>query len=225
VSTIQAVRSLARRLRPTKGFVAEGFTIVELLVSMILLAVVSTTFLAATNAIYKGIHKQQGITNAADGNRVAFETLDKQVRYASAINAPATASDGNFYMEYMWSKSNGSIDTLTCSQWRLNPTTDVLQWRSWTAGTTPNPTPSWTTIDTGVANVPSTQPPFALQGATGPASGAGGTGPTMQYQVLKVSLITKRDTGNLTTSGNLTALDTPNSSVPSPSVCQEVARS
>ena len=202
-----------------------GFTIVELLVSMILLAVVSTSFLAAVNAIYSGIHKQQGITNAADGNRVAFELLDKQVRYASGINTPGTAADGNFYIEYQWSKSNGSLDTLTCSQWRLNPTTHDLQWRSWVAGATPNPTPTFTTIDTGVTNVPASAPPFALMGPTGPPSLPGGTGPTMQYQVLKINLIARHDTGNLTTAGNLTALDTPNSGVPSPSVCQEVARS
>jgi hypothetical protein len=218
VTTTHAVRALARRLRPARPVAAEGFSIVELLVSMILLAVVSTSFLAATNAIYSGIHKQQGITNAADGNRYAFETLDKQVRYASAINTPATAADGNFYVEYMWAKSNGSLDTLTCSQWRLNPTTDVLQWRTWVAGTTPNPTPTWSTADIGVANNPVSAPPFALLGAT--VNGA-----TMQYQVLSIKLIAKRDTGNLTTTGNITALDTPNSSAPSPPVCQEVARS
>ncbi len=185
---------------------------------MILMAVVSTTFLAATNSIYVGIHKQQGITNAADGNRQAFLLLDKQVRYASGIMAPGTASDGNFYIEYQWSKSNGSTDTLTCSQWRLNPTTHILQVRSWQSGTTPATTPAWTTMDTGVVNVPSSAPPFALLGPV--VNGA-----TMQYQVLQVNLIAKRDTGNLTTKGTLTALNTPNSSAPSPSVCQEVARS
>jgi hypothetical protein len=194
---------------------------------MILLAVVSTSFLAATNAMYSGIHKQQGITDAADGNRRAFELLDKQVRYASAINTPGTAADGNFYVEYMWSKSDGSIDTLTCSQWRLNPTTDVLQWRSWVAGTTPSPTPAFTTVDTGVINNPSTQPPFSLQPPT--VQGA-----TMQYQALDVNFIAKRDKGSITTTGSkfpdgntvgFTALDSPNSTAPSPPVCQEVARS
>jgi type II secretory pathway pseudopilin PulG len=222
---------LARRLRPTRANDAEGFSIMELLVSMILLAVVSTSLLAATNAIYSGIHKQQGITDAADGNRRAYELLDKQVRYASGINTPGTAADGNFYVEYMWSKSNGSIDTYTCSQWRLNPTTDVLQWRSWVAGTTPNPTPTFTTVDTGVINNPSTQPPFALLPPT--VQGA-----TMQYQSLMVNFIAKRDKGTVTTTGptmtdatgktvtiGFTALDSPNSSAPSPAVCQEVARS
>jgi type II secretory pathway pseudopilin PulG len=230
VSTTRAVRRLARRLRPARRFASEGFTIVELMVSIILLAVISTTFLAATNAIYGGIHKQQGITDAADGNRRAFELLDKQVRYASAINTPGTASDGNFYVEYMWSKSTGSLDVVTCSQWRLNPTTDVLQYRNWAAGTTPNPTPAWTTVDTGVINNPSTQPPFWLLGNT--AQGA-----TMQYQVLDVNIISQRDKGTITTIGGqldktdptkyvgFTALNTPNSSAPSPAVCQEVARS
>jgi type II secretory pathway pseudopilin PulG len=233
VSTTQAVRRIARRLRPGRSAGASGFTIVELLVSIILLAVVSTTFLAATNAIYGGIHKQQGLVNAADGNRRAFELFDKQVRYASAINTPGTASDGNYYVDYQWTKSTGSVDTIMCSQWRLNPTTDVLQYRDWTSGSTPSPTPAWSTVDTGVINNPATQPPFWLLGPT--AAGA-----TMQYQVLDVNFISQRDKGTVTTTGpsvpdpsdpsgkkvvGFTALNTPNAQVPSPAVCQEVTRS
>lgn len=205
------------RLRSARDRGTDGFTIIELMISIILLAVISASFLAATNAIYGGIHKQQGITNAADGNRRAFDLLDKQVRYASGIMTPGTASDGNFYFEYQWSKSNGSLDTLTCSQWRLNPTTDVLQWRSWTSGTTPATTPVWTTVDTGVVNNPASAPPFTLLGPTL-------HGTTMSYQILQINLIAKRDTGNYVTTGTLTALDTASPSVPSPAVCQEVAR-
>lgn len=209
---------------------AAGFTLIELLISMILLAIVSSTFLAAINAIYSGVHKQQGITDAADGNRRAFELLDKQVRYASGINTPGTATDGNYYVDYQWSKSTGSLDAVTCSQWRLNPTADVLQYRSWPSGTTPNPAPPWTTIATGVINNPATQPPFWLLGPT-----AGGA--TMQYQVLDINFISKRDKGTITTTGptivdpsgnkvvGFTALNTAGSGVPSPAVCQEVPRS
>jgi prepilin-type N-terminal cleavage/methylation domain-containing protein len=211
-------RIVFRLRRPARGEATGGFTIIELLISMLLLAIVSTTFLAATNSIYSGIHKQQGITNAADGNRRALELLDKQVRYASAINAPVTAADGNFYLEYQWSKSNGSTDTVTCSQWRLNPVTDVLQWRSWTSGTTPSPTPVFTTVDTAVVNNPATQPPFALL-----ATNLNGV--PMQYQELSLNLIASQDKGNVTTTSTLTALNTPNSGVPSTAVCQEVARS
>jgi prepilin-type N-terminal cleavage/methylation domain-containing protein len=202
----------------TRLAAADGFTIIELMISMILLAVVSTSFLAATNSIYNGIHKQQGVVDASDGNRRALELLDKQVRYASAINAPATAADGNFYVEYQWSKSDNSTDTLTCSQWRLNPTTDVLQWRSWRSGTVPSVVPAWTTVDTGVVNVPSTAPPFALLPTTQ-------NGVVMQYQELGLNLIAKRDKGNVTTVSTLTALNTPNSALPTTAVCQEVARS
>jgi prepilin-type N-terminal cleavage/methylation domain-containing protein len=212
---VTAFQGLVRRARAARDGAADGFTMVELMVSIILLAVISATFLAATNSIYAGIHKQQGITDAADGNRRAFELLDKQVRYASAINTPGTGSDGNFYIEYMWSQSTGSLDAVTCSQWRLNPTTDLLQYRSWASGSTPSPTPSWTTVDTGVTN---STTPFALLGPT--INGA-----TMQYQVLSINFIAKRDKGNLTTTGQFTALNTPNNAAPSPSVCQEVARS
>ena len=92
----------------------------------------------------------------------------------------------------MWSKSTGSLDDATCTQWRLNPTTDVLQYRSWTSGSTPSPTPPWTTVDTGVSTTQ--HPPAVLA-----ARADGHTAPTMQYQVLSINFITKRDKGNLTT--------------------------
>ena len=54
-----------------------------------------------------------------------------------------------------------------------------------------------------MTNTPSTQPPFSLLGAT--VNGA-----TMQYQMLAVNFIAKRDKGNLTTTGRTyTALNTP----------------
>jgi prepilin-type N-terminal cleavage/methylation domain-containing protein len=200
---------------------ADGFTIIELMVSIILLAVVSASFLAATNAIYSGVHKQQGVTDASDGNRKVLELLDKQVRYASAINAPATAADGNFYVDYLWTKTvPGQVDVPTCSQWRLNPVSDILQWRSWTSGTIPSPTPAWITIDKGVVNVPATQPPFALQ-----APVAIQTGIVLKYQELALNLTTVRDKGNVSTTSNFTALNSPSSGLPSTAVCQEVARS
>ena len=195
-----------------------GFTIVELMITIILLAIVSSGFLAATNAIYNGIHKQQGVTDAADGGRRALQLLDKQVRYASAINTPAVASSGNAYLEYKWTQSNGSTDTLICSQWRLNTTTHRLQMRTWTSGVTPSPAPAWNTVATGVVNSPASQPPFTL-----PAAGANGA--TLQYQVLKINLISSRDTGTVNTTSTLTALNTPNSAPPTTPICQELGRS
>ncbi len=194
------------------------------MISIILLAVISSAFLAATNSIYNGVHKQQGITDAADGNRRALELFDKQVRYASAINAPGTGSDGSYYIEYKWSKSNGSVDAQTCTQWRLNPATHVLQWRSWTSGVTPATTPRFTTVDTGVMNNVTTNPPYKL--TTSPPDGSTlPSGVTLQYQELKVSVVSKRDTGTVTSSETLTALNSANSAALTSSVCQEVGRS
>jgi prepilin-type N-terminal cleavage/methylation domain-containing protein len=198
---------------------ASGFTIIELMVSIILLAVVSSSFLVATNTIFKSVRKQQGVANAADGNRRALTVLDKQVRYASAINTPAIVG-GNFYFEYLWTSTQSvtTIDTPTCTQWKLNPTTDLLQYRSWVQAATPTTAPAWTTVDTGVTNDPTTQPPFSF-----PVLPTGA--PVMQYQQLAVNLIAKRDTGNVVTQSTLTALNTSNSAAPTTAVCQGVARS
>jgi prepilin-type N-terminal cleavage/methylation domain-containing protein len=219
---------MTRLKRPALTTASDGFTLIELMVSIILLAVVSTSFMAATNAIYGGIHKQQGLVNATDGNRRALTLFDKQVRSASAINTPAAAPDGNFYLEYLWTKTfTTTVDVPTCTQWRLNPTTDVVQWRSWTSGTIPSPTPAWTTVDTGVVNVPATSPPFVLLPpyAVDRVTGLPINGVVLQFQQLQVSLIAKQDKGNVTSTSTYTALNSSSAAALATPVCQEVARS
>jgi prepilin-type N-terminal cleavage/methylation domain-containing protein len=201
-----------------------GFTLIELMVSIILMSAVGAGFLAATTSIFNGIHKEQGVVNAVDGNRRALQILDKQVRYSSAINSPVTAADGNFYDEYLWTKTSPTnVDVQTCSQWRLNPTTDVLQWRSWTAGTVPTTTPAWITVDTKVVN---TSTPFVLLPAYPvDASGTQVPGVVLQFQRLAVTLTAAQDKGKVTSMSTYTAVNSPSAAALAVPVCQEVARS
>jgi prepilin-type N-terminal cleavage/methylation domain-containing protein len=199
------------RCTPKRLQAEAGFTLIELMISIILLAVVSTAFLAATNSVYKGIHKEQGIANALDGNRRALQVLDKQVRYASAINTPGVVA-GAFYIEYLWTKTSTiAQDTPTCTQWKLT-TDDKLQYRSWKSGVPQASTLPFTTVDTSVINDPVSRPPFKLL----PSSE---NGVSMQYQRLQVDLVAARDTGSVNTASTLTALNTPNSAALAAAVC------
>jgi prepilin-type N-terminal cleavage/methylation domain-containing protein len=220
-------RTALRDGRPARRAAEGGFTLIELMVSIILLAVVSTSFLAATNSIFGGIHKEQGVVNAVDGNRRALQSFDKQVRTASAINTPALAADGNYYVEYLWTKtSTTNVDVQTCTQWRLNPTTDVLQSRSWTSGTVPATRPTFTTIDTGVVNNPAVNPPFSLLPPYPvDSSGAQIKGVVLQFQELKINLIAQQDKGSVTSTETLTALNSSSAAALATPVCQEVSRS
>jgi prepilin-type N-terminal cleavage/methylation domain-containing protein len=207
-------RRFIGRALPVREATEAGFTLIELMVSIILMSAVGAGFLAATTSIFDGIHKQQGVVDAVDGNRRVLQTLDKQVRYASAINTPGAGTDGNFYVEYLWTKTSPTtVDVQTCTQWRLNPTADVLQSRSWTSGTT---TPSaWSTAETNVVNNPATDPPFVLAPPV-PTP----TGVVLQFQEMQVKLIASRDQGNVTSTSTYTALNSQNGAALSTPVCQ-----
>ena len=218
-------QSILRRRRSLRDRAESGFTLIELMVSIILMGVISSAFLVATNTVFKGIHKEQGIVDATDGNRRALTVLDKQVRYASAINTPGIASDGDFYIEYLWTKtSTTSVDVATCSQWRLDPVNDLLQWRSWTSGITPTTRPVFLTVDTGVINDPVANPPFALTPLVQLSQPAAAAPVILQFQEMRVTLQAKRDTGNVTSTSTLTAQNSAGSAALTTPVCQEVSR-
>ena len=195
------------------------------MVSIGLMAIISVAFLVATNSVYHGIHKEQGIVDATDGNHRALTLFDKQVRYANAINTPGVASDGDYYVEYQWTKTSPtSVDVSTCSQWRLDPVNDLLQWRSWTSGVTPTTRPTFVTMDTGVINDPVASPPFVLAPLVTVTPPPGVAPVILQYQELRVSLIAKRDQGNVTNVSTFTAQNSAGSAPLATPVCQEVSR-
>ncbi len=196
----------------------EGFSIIELLVSIMLFSVVISVFIGATNSMFSSLRKQQGVADAADGNRRAFLLLEKQVRYASAINTPGLGTDGKYYVE--WQAPNSAAQQ-TCVQWRLDPSLSKLQWRTWVITGGSVTAPAWTTVATGVVNdVNATTKPFALRSTTS-------AGVTLNYQQLQVHLESARNkpAGKAVTDTAFTALNTPNSAAPSPAVCQQVPRS
>lgn len=90
----------------------------------------------------------------------AFQRLDKQVRYATAVGNPGPEADGAYYMEF--STLNVAKDTSTgatpkntrCHQWRVK--SGMLQTRTWEV--TPPPAnhaygwTGWRTVATGIMN-------------------------------------------------------------------------
>lgn len=149
-----------------------GFTLVEALVSMVIfmtsMAVITSVVLAMTN----NMRQAQGVSVATDQTRLAFQRLDKQVRYASAVSLPGMGAPGTgWYVELLAEAPDANpgatppeFSFKKCTQWRLRPD-GHLETRSWlilpNAALTPQgPLPSWTTVSTGVINDLTTQPPF-----------------------------------------------------------------
>ena len=65
-----------------------GFTLVELVVAMGLFAVLLAVLMSAIIGMIGNLRKTQGIADASGQARVAFDRLDRQLRYATAVNRP-----------------------------------------------------------------------------------------------------------------------------------------
>lgn len=144
-----------------------GVSIVELLVSMAIFVVVLVVFLAAVTTMSRTTARTQATGDSASQLRTVFQRLDKEVRYADAINPPAQ-SGGNIYVEYQIPATVGTGEA-QCVQWRFVTTTKELQRRTWTPGDASSVT-GWQTMVTDLRNDTSdpNQRPFVFHRA-GPA--------------------------------------------------------
>ena len=156
---------LARR-RERRSRNDQGFSLIELLVSMTIFAVLLAVMMSVILAMTKSMNKTQSIGDAAAQGLRATQALDKQMRYADWVNpSTATASAPSIISATSISfEGLTNAGVLQCYQWRLSG--GLLQQRSWTSAstTTSYPTassPSWTTVATGIANTVSV-PPFTV---------------------------------------------------------------
>ncbi|BCJ45713.1 hypothetical protein GCM10010168_58670 [Actinoplanes ianthinogenes] len=117
-----------------------GFSLIDLMVSMSLMAVFMAIFTTGIVQMYRTAGRAEA-TQAVQGNLdVAFERLDDEVRYAKAISKPDT--DGH-WVEYL--TVDGAAQT--CTGLRLQG--GLLQRRTWASGATPGST--WNTLASGVS--------------------------------------------------------------------------
>lgn len=146
-----------------------GVTMIELLVAMMILSVIIVVSLSAVLNMTRSTVRSQAITDAADQLRVTFQRLDKEVRYAAAINMPAQVGN-SIYVEYLV-EHNAAEGIPECVQWRYQTDTGELQRRSWENGTVD--ASGWQTLVTDLRNdlSQSAQQPFTLQRAEVGADG------------------------------------------------------
>lgn len=191
-----------------------GLTLVELIVAVSLMAVVLTILTAMTGLMYNMVNKGTSLSTAQDQSRVAIEALDKQVRYANTITTPGTGTDGGYYVE--WETGNTGQQNY-CTQWRYEPTSQLLQSRTWPvedASVTVTPT-NWATVASHIlaptsGNIFTVVQPNATTSvdrqslqfnfrAQGAAGTAGHSAVTMASQVT----LTAANTTSTTTSANV----------------------
>lgn len=79
------LRLWVARRRPTGD---EGTSLMELMVGMVVMTILMTICTSAIVSMFAGTGKTQGVQNSSLQLNVAFNRLDSQVRYASAIDQP-----------------------------------------------------------------------------------------------------------------------------------------
>lgn len=197
----------------------QGTTMMEMVVTMAILGIFLAIFTGAMLVISSTVTKVDAISQSNAQVNQAFMSLDKKIRYASAITTPAV-SNGSWYVEY----DTTNTATEVCTQLRINTATQVLQQRSWTVPASGTPTAtSWTAIASlvtngGVAAGNADQPftfPAALSSATSP------------FQRLTIVLVTRAGNNNPSTTRSVmtfTALNSNSALSTNGAKCQQLGR-
>jgi prepilin-type N-terminal cleavage/methylation domain-containing protein len=172
----------------------EGFTLIELMVSVVVLGIFMSVATGGFINLFQTASRTQALADAQQQLGIAFNRLDREIRYASGISTPGFVGAEPF-VEFRTTYTGSPV----CTQLRVRPTTGQLQQRTWTQGTgTVTPSP-WTQLAT---NVTTTTQPFTLTAADA----------TFNFQRLGISLTTMAGgvvtTGTRQFSASFTALNT-----------------
>jgi prepilin-type N-terminal cleavage/methylation domain-containing protein len=172
-----------------------GFTMIEIVVVMVIMTVVLIIFTSGITQAFSAENKNDTAASAENQLVVAFQRLDKEARYASAISNPGTQS-GDPVVEFLTPVLTSL--TNTCTEVRLHTSTGQLQQRTWTqgaVGATPSPT-AWQQLASSV--IAGTPKAVAAAGTASTSSvvvvgpfATIGPNPTQQFQRLEVAVNAK----------------------------------
>lgn len=125
---------------------------------MTVFTLVVAVFLAGVRLMTSGTSRIRSTADSATAARGALDVLSRQLSFASATNTPVRSGRA-WYLEFQTDAVKGGSDP-TCTQWRYDAGTGMLQWRQWSLVTlAPG---GWVTAARGLVNDPDTQPPFTL---------------------------------------------------------------
>lgn len=122
-----------------------GATLIELVVTMSIMTIVGAVFTAGIADAYRSSNLGEARANGRQQLSLAFERLDRDVRYASAISRPGTVG-GDWYVEF----STVAAGPPTCTELRLASSVRQLQRRTWTSGAGPAAA-GWSVLASGVS--------------------------------------------------------------------------
>jgi type II secretory pathway pseudopilin PulG len=213
--------ALRRRHRLLRDGGERGTSLIELIVGMMIMSVCGAIFLGSAVTLSRVTAKTQSVTSSASQTNLAYLSLDKTVRYASAIATPGKSSTGRWYVEFRSTTIDGTEE---CTQLRLDNATKQLEQRTWDADTTPVTPAVFRQISTGFTNgtvaVGAATQPFVLK--PDPAVPE----PTANHQRLIVTLVSAAGTSGTSSASESTFTLTALNSMPAPSgsICQQGGR-
>ena len=148
---------------------ASGFSLIELIVAMSIFTIFIAVFLAAVVGLARGATQAQVRAEATTGVLQVFQNIDRQVRYADAINYPGLGlASGYRYIEFRTPASSSVTNKTTCTQWRYLPDLNRIESRQWEDSSGSVAT-NWNTKLTTVIDRPEVTYPFELIPAAGNA--------------------------------------------------------
>lgn len=195
-----------------------GISMVDVLVTLAVLSVVMSVFTTGILQVYRAINAAESATTTQTQLNLAFQRLDKEIRYASWIAEPGLRSEA-WYVEF--ATADG------CNQLRLDKR-GTLQLLSWTPGALPTAGAAGRTVASQLV-YDATRTPFVRQvagsrpfatSAASPNPNAVGTDFVPDFYRLQVRLTARvtGSTGEVDTT--FTALNTTRST-PMANTCSE----
>ena len=143
-----------------------GMTLVELLVSMMILGIAMTIFGTTLASVQRGVVAQDQLSRANDQARLALEQMDREMRSGNVLYNPATegttAGDAaqNYYMVRIYTQTNAETrGSYSCVQWRV--ANEQLQTRWWPPEH-PEAATAWRTVAEGIVNKTFSEHAFEL---------------------------------------------------------------
>lgn len=133
----------------------DGFTLVELLVSMSIFVVVLIIFLTTFTVVQAAVQREEDKSRNNDQARLAMEELDREIRSGNVLYDPANESAPGLMLR-IYTQSNATTRQpapgYVCRLWRIDDSMQ-LQTRYWQPGPDGWQDPSpWQTVADGIVN-------------------------------------------------------------------------
>ncbi|MEU4624129.1 prepilin-type N-terminal cleavage/methylation domain-containing protein [Actinoplanes sp. NPDC023801] len=113
----------------------EGYSLTEIVAAMAVMSVVMAVVTTSLVRMFADVKRTEQISFAADQLDVSMGRLDRELRYAIHVSAPALGLDGTrWYIEYAipgQKLPNGTVSQARCRQLQLDTTRNVLRLATW----------------------------------------------------------------------------------------------